>query len=270
MDRPTQSCKARAPKRREKPEKRRIGHGHRKSPKKARWASRTRWAPTASNSSNMPRPTPSCCARCSPAWASLRSPATSARTSPSTARATAISSSMPSPAASPRNSPATTARAPAPWRSASRTPRPPTPARSSLGATDVQKRRRRWRARHSGDRGHRRVAALSSSTAMRDSGSIYDVDFDFHPDWREREAAADRKLTYIDHLTHNVNRGQDGDLGRFLREALQLPRDPLLRHRGQGHRPVLQGDDQPVRQDPHPAEREPGRQEPDRGIPARI
>ena len=35
----------------------------------------------------------------------------------------------------------------------------------------------------------------------------------------------------------------DGALGRFLREALQLPRDPLLRHRGQGHRPVLQGDD---------------------------
>ena len=26
----------------------------------------------------------------------------------------------------------------------------------------------------------------------------------------------------------------------------------------------------PLRQDPHPAEREPGRQEPDRGVPARI
>jgi len=40
-----------------------------------------------------------------------------------------------------------------------------------------------------------------------DKGSIYDHDFDFHPDWQEREAAADSKLTYIDHLTHNVNRG---------------------------------------------------------------
>jgi 4-hydroxyphenylpyruvate dioxygenase len=40
-----------------------------------------------------------------------------------------------------------------------------------------------------------------------DRGSIYEVDFDFHPDWRERMAAADSKLTYIDHLTHNVNRG---------------------------------------------------------------
>jgi len=38
--------------------------------------------------------------------------------------------------------------------------------------------------------------------------SIYEVDFDFHPDWQERMAAADSKLTYIDHLTHNVNRGQ--------------------------------------------------------------
>jgi 4-hydroxyphenylpyruvate dioxygenase len=40
-----------------------------------------------------------------------------------------------------------------------------------------------------------------------DRGSIYEVDFDFHRDWREREAAADSRLTYIDHLTHNVNRG---------------------------------------------------------------
>ena len=38
--------------------------------------------------------------------------------------------------------------------------------------------------------------------------SIYEVDFDFHPDWRERMATADSKLTYIDHLTHNVNRGR--------------------------------------------------------------
>jgi 4-hydroxyphenylpyruvate dioxygenase len=41
-----------------------------------------------------------------------------------------------------------------------------------------------------------------------DGPSIYDVDFDFHPDWRQRMADADSKLTYIDHLTHNVNRGR--------------------------------------------------------------
>jgi 4-hydroxyphenylpyruvate dioxygenase len=39
-------------------------------------------------------------------------------------------------------------------------------------------------------------------------GLIYDVDFDFHPDWREREASHASHLTYIDHLTHNVNRGR--------------------------------------------------------------
>ena len=41
-----------------------------------------------------------------------------------------------------------------------------------------------------------------------ESGSIYDVDFDFHPDWQQRTANADSRLTYIDHLTHNVNRGR--------------------------------------------------------------
>jgi 4-hydroxyphenylpyruvate dioxygenase len=41
-----------------------------------------------------------------------------------------------------------------------------------------------------------------------EAGSIYDVDFDFHPDWQQRTAKADSRLTYIDHLTHNVNRGR--------------------------------------------------------------
>src|SRR5215218_9256766 len=39
------------------------------------------------------------------------------------------------------------------------------------------------------------------------NGSIYEVDFHFHPDWQQRMADADSKLTYIDHLAHNVNRG---------------------------------------------------------------
>ncbi len=41
-----------------------------------------------------------------------------------------------------------------------------------------------------------------------DKGSIYDVDFDFFPDAEQRLAELDSRLTYIDHLTHNVNRGQ--------------------------------------------------------------
>ncbi|MGB5580413.1 MAG: VOC family protein, partial [Woeseia sp.] len=38
--------------------------------------------------------------------------------------------------------------------------------------------------------------------------TIYDIDFEFYDDWQERMQAADTGLTYIDHLTHNVHRGQ--------------------------------------------------------------
>ncbi|NVK55168.1 MAG: 4-hydroxyphenylpyruvate dioxygenase [Alteromonadaceae bacterium] len=37
--------------------------------------------------------------------------------------------------------------------------------------------------------------------------SIYDVDFKFYADWRERMAKADAGLLLVDHLTHNVKRG---------------------------------------------------------------
>src|SRR5256885_10071434 len=40
-----------------------------------------------------------------------------------------------------------------------------------------------------------------------EGGSVYDVRFCLHPDRGARMAVADSKLTYIDHLTHNVNRG---------------------------------------------------------------
>ena len=48
-------------------------------------------------------------------------------------------------------------------------------------------------------------------------------------------------LTYIDHLTHNVHRGRMDHWAGLLRAALQLPRDPLLRHRGQADRPHVAG-----------------------------
>jgi len=41
-----------------------------------------------------------------------------------------------------------------------------------------------------------------------EKGSIYEVDFDFFPDWHGRMAKLDSRLTYIDHLTHNVQRGR--------------------------------------------------------------
>ena len=59
-----------------------------------------------------------------------------------------------------------------------------------------------------------------------------------------------------------------GRMGDVLRAPVQLPRDPLLRHRGPGHRRQEQGDDEPVRQDPHPDQRG-GQREggPDPGVP---
>ena len=41
-----------------------------------------------------------------------------------------------------------------------------------------------------------------------DAGSIYEVDFDFAPGWQDDMAKLDSRLTYIDHLTHNVHRGR--------------------------------------------------------------
>ena len=41
-----------------------------------------------------------------------------------------------------------------------------------------------------------------------ENGSIYEVDFDFFPDADQRLKDLDSKLTYIDHLTHNVHRGR--------------------------------------------------------------
>ena len=37
--------------------------------------------------------------------------------------------------------------------------------------------------------------------------SIYHIDFNFYPDWQERMAKADAGLAVLDHLTHNVKRG---------------------------------------------------------------
>jgi 4-hydroxyphenylpyruvate dioxygenase len=48
-----------------------------------------------------------------------------------------------------------------------------------------------------------------------DRGTIYDVDFVFEADWREKMAAADSRLTYLDHLTHNVNRGRMAHWAEF-------------------------------------------------------
>jgi catechol 2,3-dioxygenase-like lactoylglutathione lyase family enzyme len=181
---------------------------------------------------------------CSPRWASPRSPGTSARTSPCTARATSTSSSTPSPAASPR------IRA----RARPERLRHGVPGQGRQGGARPRAEARRDQRRNDVADGELDIPAIEGIGGSRlylvdrygDKGTIYDVDFDFFipTGAADGEASHASHLTYIDHLTHNVNRGRMA-LGRLLRAALQLPRDPLLRHRGQGHRPVLQGDDQP-------------------------
>ena len=41
-----------------------------------------------------------------------------------------------------------------------------------------------------------------------ENGSIYDMDFDFEDGWQGKMKASHSHLTYLDHLTHNVNRGR--------------------------------------------------------------
>ena len=96
--------------------------------------------------------------------------------------------------------------------------------------------------------------------------SIYDVDF--KPVTAQPLERAG--LLQIDHLTHNVHRGNMDKWTGVLRKAVQLPRDPLLRHRRQEDRAVLARADESLRQDPHPDQRVAGRQVADRGIPARV
>ena len=51
---------------------------------------------------------------------------------------------------------------------------------------------------------------------------IYDVDFVAIPGAAAREQASSAGLTYIDHLTHNVQPRQHEDLGRFLSSGCSI------------------------------------------------
>ena len=120
-------------------------------------------------------------------------------------------------------------------------------------------------AQHPGDPGDRRIEPLSRRPLRRAGDLRRRLPAD-----RGRRGGGSRERRRP-HLPRPPDPQRpprpDGDLGRVLRAHLQLPRDPLLRHRGQADRAGLQGHDQPGRQDPHPAEREPGRAFPDRGVP---
>jgi 4-hydroxyphenylpyruvate dioxygenase len=88
---------------------------------------------------------------------------------------------------------------------------------------------------------------------FEDGKSIYDIDFEFI----EGVERNPKGHGLQDHRPPDPQRLPRPHvlLGRLLREAVQLPRDPLLRHPGRVHRPDLEGDDRAGRQDPHSAER---------------
>ena len=103
-----------------------------------------------------------------------------------------------------------------------------------------------------------------------EGSTIYDHDFDFHPDWREREAAADSKLTYVDHLTHNVNRGNMATWADFYEKLFNFREIRYFDIEGKVTGLFSKAMTSPCGKIRIPLEREPGRQEPDRGVPARI
>ena len=98
--------------------------------------------------------------------------------------------------------------------------------------------------------------------------SIYDVDFVPLPGVEQHPRGAG--LTYIDHLTHNVHRGRMEEWAGFYERLFNFREIRYFDIEGQAHRAQEQGDDEPLRQDPHPDQRERRRQEPDPGIPGRL
>jgi len=94
--------------------------------------------------------------------------------------------------------------------------------------------------------------------------SIYDVDFKPIPGVDQRPTGVG--LTYAT-ISPTTSAREHGQMGGLLRASLQFQASALFRHRGEADRAPFPGDDQPLRQDPHPDQRvRPTRKKPDRGI----
>ena len=98
-----------------------------------------------------------------------------------------------------------------------------------------------------------------------DAGSLYDA-WDEIEGWEEAERKNNVGLEVLDHLTHNVRRGQMRTWSGFYGSVFNFEEQEVFRHQGQGDRPVLPGHDRARPRHPHPAERKPGRELPDRGV----
>ena len=105
--------------------------------------------------------------------------------------------------------------------------------------------------------------------AYGEGGSLYDA-WDEIEGWEEAERKNNVGLHLLDHLTHNVKRGQMRTWSGFYNDDVRLRGAEVFRHQGQGDGPLLPGHDRPRPRHPHPPEREPGRQLPDRGVPASL
>ena len=113
--------------------------------------------------------------------------------------------------------------------------RAPTSKLIELGAKPFAEPGRADGAEHPGHRRHRRQRDLSGRPLWRPH-SIYDVDF-VPTDPAKGFAHEGAGLTvYRSRHPQRLSR-QHGQVGGLLREALQFPRDPLFRHRGQADRP---------------------------------
>ncbi len=126
-------------------------------------------------------------------------------------------------------------------------------------------------AQHPGDQGHRRFADLSRRPlrrTMERGVSIYDIDFVPLPGVDSHPKGAG--LTTIDHLTHNVHRGRMDEWAGFYERLFNFREIRYFDIEGTADRPQVEGDDEPLRQDPDPDQREQRRQEPDPGIPDRL
>ena len=167
------------------------------------------------------------------------------------------------------------ARASAPSPSACRTPSAAYERAHRARRLGLRRHRRPGRAEHPGHQGHRRLADLPRRPLARQErrqGRRHRQ----HRLLRRGLRAAARRRAEPGRPRPDLHRPPDaqraprphGRVGRVLRAAVQLPRDPLLRHRGPGHRRQEQGHDQPLRQDPHPDQRRRQREgRPDPGVP---
>ena len=210
-------------------------------------------------------------------WASPRSPGTATRRSRCTARARSTSSSMPSRTRSHSASRGCTGPASARWPFASNDAARPTQRALELGAWGFDNQTGPMELNipaikgigdsliYFVDRWHGKGGAAPGAIG---NISIYDVDF---VPIAGADAATRRPRPDL-HRPPDAQRAprpHEG-VGRLLRAAVQLQGSALLRHRGQADRAEEQGDDEPLRQDPHPDQRELRRQEPDRRVPGPV